>query len=318
MERREEIRARTDLVELIESDGVRLHGSSHTLSGVCPFHDDRNPSLRVYRERGWWWCYGCATGGDVFEWVMRRDSCDFRHALQTLEGATTTSAPIRTYARIVPRRQVRIPNLVVDAYHQELLQRPEIIEWLGEHRHWSMETICCHRIGYSADDRKVMVPIPSPSIDGWGDIRRYDVLHRGAQKIQKMMPYESGLPCLPFFLRNYRTDYLLIVEGEPDALAAASAGLNVATNTCGSGAAYKVWRDWYGLVTEPTIVLCFDRDEAGHQAVYGTDKRPGLVGLFPDARVIDLPEELGPKSDITDAIDRYGGEYVKDMIEGVL
>ncbi len=54
-----------DIVELIENLGVKLKKTGKEYKGLCPFHNERDPSLSVNRERGLWHCFGCDRGGGV-------------------------------------------------------------------------------------------------------------------------------------------------------------------------------------------------------------------------------------------------------------
>ena len=82
------IKSETDIVALIESYGTKLkpRGGSGELIGLCPIHDDHDPSLVVNRVKNVWNCLGaCGRGGDVFEWVMHAEKCSFRHAVELLK-----------------------------------------------------------------------------------------------------------------------------------------------------------------------------------------------------------------------------------------
>ena len=83
----------TDIVALIESYGTKLkERGGDELIGLCPLHDDKNPSLVVNRKKGVWNCLGaCQTGGDVFKWVMKADNVGFRHAVELLSSGATGS-----------------------------------------------------------------------------------------------------------------------------------------------------------------------------------------------------------------------------------
>ena len=60
------------LTRLVEARGVVLKGQGHNLIGLCPFHDDREPSLVVDPEKNLWNCLGaCACGGSAIDWVMK-------------------------------------------------------------------------------------------------------------------------------------------------------------------------------------------------------------------------------------------------------
>lgn len=61
--------------------GLRLIGRGPWRSALCPFHDDRNPSLRVNVETGAYRCMACgAKGGDVLAYHRARHGLSFAQA----------------------------------------------------------------------------------------------------------------------------------------------------------------------------------------------------------------------------------------------
>lgn len=60
--------------------------SAKTLIGLCPFHDDRHPSLYVNVREQYYKCFACGEGGDLFKFVQQMEGCDFRTALYKLAG----------------------------------------------------------------------------------------------------------------------------------------------------------------------------------------------------------------------------------------
>jgi DNA primase len=82
-EERELVRARTDIVALVQRR-VPLKRSGKSWKGLCPFHDDKNPSMHVSPETGWFHCFACGAKGDVFDWVMRSEHVEFPEALRIL------------------------------------------------------------------------------------------------------------------------------------------------------------------------------------------------------------------------------------------
>jgi hypothetical protein len=82
-----EVKARTDIVAVI-SRYTRLRKSGHNrFTGLCPLHDDHNPSLTVYADKQTWHCFGaCNTGGDVISFIQTVENTDFRGAVAILEG----------------------------------------------------------------------------------------------------------------------------------------------------------------------------------------------------------------------------------------
>ncbi len=79
---REEIARRLDLVALIREGVPDLRRSGASWRGRCPLHDDREPSLVVWPERGRWRCFGCGVGGDAVAWLLAtRRELDYRAAV---------------------------------------------------------------------------------------------------------------------------------------------------------------------------------------------------------------------------------------------
>ncbi len=53
----------------------------------CPFHGERQPSLKVYPGSGGWKCFGCGKGGSVIDFVMEQEGCNFRTAVLALDDS---------------------------------------------------------------------------------------------------------------------------------------------------------------------------------------------------------------------------------------
>ena len=83
---KERIKREVSIQRLAEARGIKLTRSGKELIGLCPFHDDRNPSLNIDPVKNVWSCKGaCGEGGDVILWVMRAEGVSFHHALELLK-----------------------------------------------------------------------------------------------------------------------------------------------------------------------------------------------------------------------------------------
>ena len=84
-----ELKSSVDLAEWIRRDGVPLTGGPNEFKARCPFHEDGTPSFTVFHKDGSWafHCFGCEAQGDIFEWVMRRQSVSFPQALRVVANA---------------------------------------------------------------------------------------------------------------------------------------------------------------------------------------------------------------------------------------
>lgn len=80
---RDDIRSRIDIVELVGRE-IHLKQQGKQWKGLCPFHQDKNPSFTVDRQTGRYKCWSCGEAGDIFTWVMKRQNVDFADALRTL------------------------------------------------------------------------------------------------------------------------------------------------------------------------------------------------------------------------------------------
>ena len=60
--------------------------SGSTLTGLCPFHEERTPSFHIYPDQNRGWCFGCNEGGDVIFIAMKLNSCGFKEAVLMLSG----------------------------------------------------------------------------------------------------------------------------------------------------------------------------------------------------------------------------------------
>ena len=78
-----EIRSKCDIVDII-GERIPLVARGKNFFGVCPFHDDSNPSMCVSREKQIYTCFSCHATGNVFTFLMNYEHMDFRETLRYL------------------------------------------------------------------------------------------------------------------------------------------------------------------------------------------------------------------------------------------
>ena len=82
-----EIRSKIDIVDVV-SKYVPLTQKGKNFFGVCPFHDDTNPSMSVSREKQIYRCFSCGASGNVFNFIMNYEHISFKEALNLLSTET--------------------------------------------------------------------------------------------------------------------------------------------------------------------------------------------------------------------------------------
>lgn len=105
----EEVRESADLYELVSETVTLRRSGSEIYMGLCPFHDEKTPSFSVRPSLGTWHCFGCGEGGDVFDYIEKRDGVDFQEAVKiladkysiTLHPERRSQPPLSTRSRLL-------------------------------------------------------------------------------------------------------------------------------------------------------------------------------------------------------------------------
>jgi DNA primase len=88
--RREDIdglRSQADIVTVV-SDHTQLKRAGSRMKGLCPFHSEKTPSFTVDPGQGFWHCFGCGEGGDVYDFLQRIQGLSFTEAVEQLARRT--------------------------------------------------------------------------------------------------------------------------------------------------------------------------------------------------------------------------------------
>jgi DNA primase len=162
-ELKERIKREVSIQRLAEARGIKLRRSGKELIGLCPFHQDRNPSLNIDPVKNVWHCKGaCNEGGDVIEWVKRAEGISFNHAVELLKrnylpSAVSTADPpprISTVPKLPPLFTANVDDqkllgIVVDYYHATLKQTPAAQQYLITRGLKSAEMVEHFKLGFS-------------------------------------------------------------------------------------------------------------------------------------------------------------------------
>jgi len=173
----ERLKASVGLVALIGASGVKLTPRGRDHVGLCPFHEDREPSLSVTAEKGLWRCFGCDAGGDAIAWVMKREGVSFRHAVELLKAdwapdasaAPVTQSTVRKLDFEPAPEDRALLAQVLDYYHATMTESPEAKAYLEKRGIAHPDIIDRFKLGYA--NRTLGYRLPANNRRAGADIR---------------------------------------------------------------------------------------------------------------------------------------------------
>jgi len=157
----ERLKQEVSLERLVEGMGIALKRHGADLLGLCPFHDDHEPSLVISPKNNLWHCLGaCQAGGSVIDWVMKAEGVSFRHAVELLQADYAPSAlaadPVKcsTVQKLPSNLEsaasdARLLGQVIDYYHETLKQSPEALAYLDKRGIGDAEAIERFKLGFA-------------------------------------------------------------------------------------------------------------------------------------------------------------------------
>ena len=168
------------LQRIVEDYGITLKKHGKDLMGLCPFHDDKEPSLVITPDKNLWHCLGaCNTGGSVIDWVMKTQGVSFRHAVELLQ-----TDPSSLVANRAPIKQSTTPKLdnpftaaedavllnqVINYYHAALKKSPEVLAYLKQRGLDNPELIDHFKLGFA--NRSLAYRLPAKNRKAGKEIR---------------------------------------------------------------------------------------------------------------------------------------------------
>ena len=80
----EEVKSRVNIADVVGEYVALKSASVGSLKGLCPFHDEKSPSFNVRPVQGFYHCFGCGEGGDVYKFLQQLESISFTEAVEKL------------------------------------------------------------------------------------------------------------------------------------------------------------------------------------------------------------------------------------------
>ncbi|MBI4378190.1 MAG: DNA primase [Nitrospinae bacterium] len=123
----EEIRVRSDIVDVI-SERILLKKSGANYKGICPFHHEKTPSLVVSPVKQIFHCFGCNTGGNVYQFIMKIENIPFPDAVLYLAKRYGINIPEQRIPGVNKNQKSilhDVNRLAVNFFHGQLLESPQ-------------------------------------------------------------------------------------------------------------------------------------------------------------------------------------------------
>ena len=156
----EAVKERADIVDVV-GEHVVLKKKGREFVGVCPFHDDKSPSMTVSPAKQFYYCFSCGAGGNAIKFLMELQRGSFTDVV--LELARKYQLPVETLdgpqqerlrQQLSRRDQLHRVLALAAGWFQAQLRSPEgkaALAYLRESRGLAETTLEAFQLGYAPD-----------------------------------------------------------------------------------------------------------------------------------------------------------------------
>ncbi len=161
----ERVNERTDIYSVV-SRYVTLKQKGGRYWGCCPFHSEKTPSFTISPDKGFFYCFGCHTGGNVFKFLSLIENISYFEAIKLQAQRLGIDLPERKVSPEEERRRreekslYKLNELAQDFYHECLIKtaRGEVGRKYLEARGITAETIETFKLGWAVDEWENILP----------------------------------------------------------------------------------------------------------------------------------------------------------------
>lgn len=344
-----EIRHKVDIVDII-GERIPLVSKGKNFFGVCPFHDDSNPSMCVSREKQIFTCFSCHATGNVFTFLMDYEHIDFKEALRYLGekvGLDVSNISVtkksskydklyEAYKFSVKYFQNNLSSAVGKKAREYLLGR-EINEDLIKEfeiglslenrddltklllkKEYDLSTL--NRIGLSSDEHDIYNDrIMFPLYDVFGHVVGFSGrIYKDNGQNKYLNTKETEIFKKGEMLYHYHIareecrlkKSVIVMEGFMDVIRASSIGVKNTVALMGTA----LTNQQASLIKRLSnnIILCLDGDSPGVNAMLSIGE--GLLDKGIEVKVVVLPDDNDPDSFIL----KYGKDRFIGLIDNAI
>ena len=150
----DEIKSKNDIVDIV-SQYVVLKRAGRNYMGLCPFHKEKSGSFCVSPDKQIFHCFGCGVGGNVFHFISKIESLNFKESVEMLANRAGVELPVSgnfeddKLAKL-KSRVYEVNKCAAEFYHENLYKptaKPG--QEYVKKRHLDNKTLKAFKIGYS-------------------------------------------------------------------------------------------------------------------------------------------------------------------------
>lgn len=156
-------------ISIVISNYMTLNKRGATLEGICPFHADTKPSLKVNDAKGMYKCFACGAGGDAITFVKEFKRLEFVDAMKEIAGILGLPFEEQKEKRKNPKVEMafRVLNASVKLYKRVASHNPAPYTEFLEKRRLEAESVEKFQIGYAPGNNALFSYLDSiPGQDG--------------------------------------------------------------------------------------------------------------------------------------------------------
>jgi DNA primase len=147
-----QVRQAADIVEFVSQvTPLKIAGKSH--KGLCPFHREKTPSFTVDRAKGFFHCFGCGVGGDVFRFLQLSERFTFPEAVEHVAARVGIELPRKRKGQRENEKDdlLEVLDEASEAFHQALKWTPNPADDYLRKRGVPAEVVTKYGFGYAPD-----------------------------------------------------------------------------------------------------------------------------------------------------------------------
>jgi hypothetical protein len=269
MTSKQDIIAALNIPALVQELIPSAKQSGSELVGLCPFHDDHNPSLSINPETGSFKCFACDAKGSIFDLYSKAHNLDFKGSFQALAARAGLGQPVKKpYQKQIVTGCYCYPDAENMAYWKERIEP-----------------------GFNGRGKDFLF-FNSPTVKPGRGYPTYISLKKGSAE-REAMKGRNGRPRFYNESSIAGADTIFIPEGEQQVDLLMEGGF--AAVTLDTGSKSKLTGEQISLLTGKHLVLLWDNDEPGR--LFAEHIATTMQGKVPSIKVINLTPDI-PKGDI--------------------